>query len=72
LKVGLASSSFWRRRVIFAGKEIRFTENIGITIISVEDPIIFQRKVSEKFFRCRIFMNWSTLALLVETLALLA
>jgi hypothetical protein len=40
--------------VIFvAGNEIRFTENIGITIISVEYPVIFQRKVSEKFFRCK-------------------
>ena len=53
LKVGLASSSFWRRRVIFAGKEIRFTENIGISIISVEDPVIFSRKGIRKVFQMK-------------------
>jgi hypothetical protein len=37
--------------VIFAGKEIRFAENIGITIISVEDPIIFSRKGIRKVFQ---------------------
>ena len=53
MKVGLASSSFWRRQVIFAGKEIRFTENIGIAIISVEVPVIFSRKGIRKVFQMK-------------------